>query len=324
MVQFLLSFFLFLSLLASIDVSAAAACGVVDSTFGVYSTASITVGSGVKMNGSTVSSGTTPGDVGIATDGSITTASITIPGLDPASFPANSVSTDADETDSPISSSVEIYFDEVRVGVNQTLRFTGEGPFHINTLTLEDESNVYFSSGTYYIDRIIFREHPHIRLSDAPVALHIGTDMDMGDKRIHINQHDGGKPEDLTIYLHRSATLSGAGSNDDSQIKAIIIGVDNGTIEFGTKLLFDGVILSENDIVIGANASFDLNADTQTAINNVSTCVSGGGSGGSSNVCSAIFAAGMQMSSASGTIEFESGGQLQGNPSLELVTPSIN
>ena len=268
-----------LTSLATATFSIATACGLIDTTYGIYSTSNITIGSDVTMNGSSVASGTTAGDVGISQNGTITTSSITIPGLDPTSFPSNSSAINASEADSPISSDVRVYYNDITVSANQSLTFTGQGPFHINNFTVEDEADIYLSAGTYYINNLIMKERTHIRLNSAPVALHIGSDMDLGDKRIHINQHDGGDPEDLSIYLHSNATISGAASNDGSQIKAIIIGVDNGEIEFGKKLRFDGVILSDNDITIGDDSDLDLTNVMQSAIGLVSTCdVTGGGS----------------------------------------------
>ncbi|MBV1877726.1 MAG: hypothetical protein KUG79_08795 [Pseudomonadales bacterium] len=299
---------------------AAGACGLLNSTYGLYSTTSLALGTNTTINTIAVTSGTTSGSVGLDVSAAITATSISIPGLDPSGFPTNSSTTDIDETSSPIDGTTEKFFDEVVVNDNQVLTFNGNGPFHIKTLTIEDDADVYLSAGTYYIDTLILRDTTHIRLSNAPVALHIGTELNLADQKIHINEHEAGSPENLLIYLHANAVITGGASNTEAKIRAVIVGVDNGVIDFGDKLKFSGIILSENDLTFGSDAAFTLNTANQNAINNRSTCLITD----FSTFCGAVFTAGLQISNSDGTVEFEASGQLLANPSSVLITPSIN
>jgi MSHA biogenesis protein MshQ len=245
--------------------ASAASCGVIDTTYVIYTGEKLKVDRGVSINGSSVTDDDFGADSGLNTDGSIETGSVNIPVLDPPSFPNNPSSVKLDEGDSPIDGSSEIFLEKVDVAKNSSLTFTGEGPFHIEKLKVDQGSSVNFSAGTYFIDKIDIKENVILNFEDQ-VRLHIGDEFKI-DQGVGLN--NGSNPSRLLIFLHENAKFE---SDKNTVISSVIVGVNNDKVKLEQGVSFTGAILTDGKVELKKNMQLNLSPAQQIEIGSETTC----------------------------------------------------
>ena len=174
--------------------AALGACGPIPSDHAVLAGDKLEVKNDVTVNGNDVAEGDTGSDSVIEPDGTRATAA--------ESLPANGSSTDSDENDSPFVSAVAVFYDEIKIDKNDSVSFSGGGPFHINKLEVKEKSTLSLAAGTYFIDELKLEKEVEVIVTSGPVMLHIGDKADI-DKEVVFN--DGGSVSDLQVMLHQDA-----------------------------------------------------------------------------------------------------------------------
>ncbi|MFT6438052.1 MAG: hypothetical protein ACJAVI_006138, partial [Candidatus Azotimanducaceae bacterium] len=244
------------------------------SNYGIVAGGGIIVDDDVKMNDINISEGTTAANAAIETDADIVFGAVSIPAVEPEPFPTNSSTTDIDDSDSPINSSGEVFYDDAFVDEDETLSFTGGGTFHIDTLTADKKSKIRLSAGTYYIDRLIFDdEKVDLIIDSGPVILHIGTSMTAEKKEVDMNKD--GDVDDLQILLHSGATIDF--EEKKFKINAVIIGPNSGELKFGEELKFEGTIQTSNKVTLVKKTRLKLSSSQQADIDAISYCADSAG-----------------------------------------------
>ena len=99
----------------------------------------------------------------------------------------------------PFAHSTEVYYDNIDVGQNDTISFSGGGIVHIDKLEAERNATINFAAGTYFIDELILERGVNINVTSSPVYIHVGTDANFG-RDVDINQ--GGSVTDFILFLH--------------------------------------------------------------------------------------------------------------------------
>lgn len=262
----------FIALLLPLSATAES-CGVIDTTYGIYSGEKLKIDEGVKINGNNIVEDDYDGDTGLQVGGGTESAGLTIPGLDPASFPSNKSKQDLDEDDSPLDGSSEIYIDKIDVDEDETFTFTGSGPFHIDELKADEDSTINFSPGVYYIKKFKVKEDSVINISPQ-VRIHIGDKFEI-DEEVDLNA--SGNPEDLLIFLHEDSKFK---AKEESTIVGVIIGVDNKEVKFEEDVSFTGVILTDGKVELKEDVRLTLSPAQQLSIGDESTCESAPGGAG--------------------------------------------
>ena len=139
----------------ALPTTATAACGPVPAGYPFAGGGKLDIEKDVTINGSSVAEGTTDTNSVVDGSGNRDTVGLTLPDLDPATFPPNS-GTDGDidtgGSSLTINRSDESFYDEVTVDEGDTLTLTGGGTYHIDKLELKQEATLNLSAGTYYID----------------------------------------------------------------------------------------------------------------------------------------------------------------------------
>lgn len=285
------SAFLFLLIFLS-GPAFAESCGPIDATYGIFSGEEIKVESGVAINGNSVDKDDYSGNTGIETDGNTTSDSVSVPGFSPGELPNNSSSIKVDDSDGSIDGSSEVFFEEVTVRTNKSLTFTGSGPFHIETLKVEQNGVIELSSGTYYINEFDAAKNGRLNLSGA-VRIYIGDTFKV-EQGFGIDS--GGNPQDFQVFLYDDTTFE---LKKNLSFVGVVVGADDTEVKIEQGVSFTGAILTEGAVEIKRNVQLNLSSSQQTAIENVSTCDSvgtpsggggddGGGSGDSSGSCGSV------------------------------------
>lgn len=247
----------------------AASCGVIDTTYGVYAGSELKVDKGVSINGFAVPEDDFGADSGLNGTGVVESSLIGVPALDPESFPANTSNNKADEKDSPIDGSSEVFYGDVDVKKNASLSFTGEGPFHIDNLIVEQGATVNFSAGTYYINKIDTEKNVTFNFSPQ-VRLHIGDEFKV-EQNNELNS--GGDPTDLLIFLHENTKFE---SKKNSNISSVIVGVNNDKVKLDQGVSFTGAIVTDGEVELKKNVDLNLSPSQQISISNETTCENDG------------------------------------------------
>ena len=112
------SLLFFLALFFSELAFAESSCVAIPSDYGLYSSDAIRIqDSSIKVNGNSIGTGNYSPKVAIDKNGNLTTnTNLTLPALDPASFPSNSATNDVtSNSDITINSSSEVFYDKIRL-----------------------------------------------------------------------------------------------------------------------------------------------------------------------------------------------------------------
>lgn len=240
-------------------------CGLIDATYGIYSSEGLEVDRGVTINSQSIDVDDYSAGTGLGLEGNTVDTAFSVPLLDPASFPANGSSTKIDEDDSPINGDSERFFDELKINRNKTFSFTGEGPFHIDTLKVEDGASLTLSAGTYYVNKFAVGENAVVH-SSPQVRLHIGDEFKIKE---NVELNSAGNPEDLLMFLHEDAKFE---SKKNSNIVSTIVGVDNDKVKLDRGVSFTGAIVTDGKVELKKNVELTLSPSQQVSIGDESTC----------------------------------------------------
>lgn len=248
-----------------------AACGPIPATYALSGGKEIKIDSQVRVNSNTVATGTTRADSVVQIDGVRATVPQPLVTLDPSSFPNNTAPGSAD-VDSPFSivAASARYYDDVTVKRNATASFSGGGPFHINTLTLEQSATLNLGAGTYYIDKLEMKErNAEIVLTGAPVNLFIGDKADLDGDNLRFNR--SGNVADLRVYLYPDAKFDNEGRGLD--FTGIVYGgPGSDDIKIGRNARIHGLLVTEEKIEVDRNVFFTYTAADQAAVSAITTC----------------------------------------------------
>ncbi len=254
---------------ATLSLAVHAVCGLLPGDFPIFTGTELDIKEDVTVNGNAVNDGTTGAGSALNTNGSITTESPTLPDLDPASFPANSSTTDVVLITSNFLNSPapgEIFRDEVTIKKNANAFMFGQGTFHINKLTVEEGATLHIQAGTYFIDELKIEKDATLNILGSPVIIHIGDKFE-SDKDVDINK--GGSVTALQIMLHEDAELK---LEKDNDFTGIIYGPEAKKVEVDKDTKIHGVIVTGGEVKIAKDVEFTLTPADVAAINNSTTC----------------------------------------------------
>ena len=245
----------------AVTVETTSSCTSIPSDYALYSGDAIRIqDSSINVNGNSVGTGNYSPKAAIDENGNLTTnTNLTLPALDPVSFPSNSATNDVtSNSDITINSSSEVFYDTIRLkDKDNSITFTGGGPFHIKTLQTDlERSAINFAAGTYYIDSFLTKEvETVINVTSSPVIIHIGSSYTHAKKDTDINK--GGSIDDFIVYLHSGATFTTGEENLD--FTGIMYGPNAGDVTFGEKnTTIRGLITIGGGDIIIAKENFQL------------------------------------------------------------------
>ena len=253
------------------------ACGLIPSTYPIFSASKINLDKDITVNGNTVDKDKYEPNAGIDANGIVTeNISLTLPDLDPSSLPSNNSSEKLKiESSTTIDHSSEKFYEEIKIAKKElTVNFTGGGPFHIGKLIADEkEITLNFDAGIYYFNEFKLRGNDiKLNIINGPVIFHIGEVFLIDGKDVDINP--GGSVENFLVYLHSGAKFKNEKNNLD--FTGLIYGPNNvNQVEIdGNDNIFHGaVIISGGDVKIDdKDFSFIYTAADQTAVGNISTC----------------------------------------------------
>lgn len=243
------------------------ACGFLPTDVVGFAGGDLDIDSGVTVNGGLVSGS---GDR-LGPDGSRSDGGVVIPDLDPSSHPWNLSWVDADDGDAPFMPGGGIfgYWDEIDIGRGTSAAFTGGGDYHIDQLTIERDAEVTFAAGRYFIEDFSIARGAAITITSGPVIIHVEDEL-LIDLDVRLN--DGGDPTELRIYLHNGARFE---LEDGVRASALVVSPYDNEIILGRDVVFEGLLLTEGDLIIERDVQLTLAAATRSALAGVSTCEDG-------------------------------------------------
>jgi hypothetical protein len=259
----------------------AESCGTLEASYGIYSAADLKVDRNVTINGNDVTNDDFSAH-GIEPDGAVEPATIGFPGLEPAVFPVNSSSAKVSSDNSnSISSNTAVFYEEVKVKKNDAFSFSGDGPFHIDELKVEQGATITLDAGTFYIGKFDIEENGRLIINSS-VRLHIDEELKV-DQGFEVNA--GNEPDKLVVFLYKDAKFQ---VKKDSEFSGVVYGDQNGDVKLEQGVEFTGSLISDGKVEIDKNVSLQLSNNQQTALGNISTCSSSGGGAGGGGSCDAI------------------------------------
>lgn len=257
--------------LSPIQQASGAPCGTLPAGYPISSATRIEAETGLTMNGNAVASGTTNANSVIQTNGLRATAAQTLPDLTPTSFPPNSSTTDATEANSPFVANTDVRYRNIMVNANKTASFSGGGPFHITKLAIKGGATVNLGAGTYFIDTLEMNDNlARLRVTSAPVLLHIGTEFKMDADDLSLNA--GGSVDGLQVFLHAGAKFNGDAKGKRLSFTGLVYGPASGDVGVGESATFRGMILVSGRVKLKKNSAYSYSAADQTALAAVDTC----------------------------------------------------
>jgi len=228
----------------------------------LYSKSKLTFWSSIDVNNiSVTNTGQYSPKAAVTASGQVlTNQEETLVGLSPAVFPSNSSSNNLNpSSDITYNSTTDISYGDITLNTSATsATFTGGGPFHIKTLKPNSPNTVVnLAAGSYYIDKLIMNgSASKINITSGPVFLHIGNELKLASNDLSINE--GGKVQDLIVYLHDSAKLTANGSA--SKITAYIYGPKAGDITIGNNnIRLNGAVINGNGPITINSSGFKVN-----------------------------------------------------------------
>lgn len=264
-------------MMACVPLVVHSACGVIPATYVMYSSVGINLEKHISVNGNTVNAAIKSPNAVIDTNGIFSNnVSLSLPSLDPVTFPPNAASNYNHISSSTIfNSTTEIYYKDIKLqNTDIAVSFTGGGPFHIGELKTEYENaTINFATGTYYIKKFTTKlKNITINVTSSPVIIHIGENFIIGEENASINV--SGNVDDFIVYLHSNATFhfmkknvnfTGLIYGPTNAGKVVIVEED---INFRGAILVSGGSIETNK----ETNSFTYTSADQVAIGNLSTC----------------------------------------------------
>jgi MSHA biogenesis protein MshQ len=249
-------------------------CGPIPNTYPVYGGSDVDIDEDVTINNGTTTSTVEEGDNNgnaVQTDGNVVTASQTLPPIEPATFPGTG-STDLNLSGTQtINSAVQASFDDITLGNNSIVTFTGGGPFYIDRLQVGRNVTLTFEAGIYFIDDfIVNRDNVNI-ITNGTVRIYIRTEFNSsGGNNLTIN--NGGSAADFVMFLYPGAVFNADGK--ELNYTGVIYGPNSGDIEIEEDAVITGAIIGGGDIEIGEDTQLIYTPTVAAQVATVSTCFS--------------------------------------------------
>lgn len=253
-------------LLALTLITAHAACGLLPSTYALYSGSDIKDDKSVKINGSKLSAAKS-GANAYKSDGKGVAVSLTLP--DVPAFVASSGATSLSTTGTVAAGSYN------QITANSGASFSG-GTYYINKLIALSGAQVTLAAGTYYIGSLEASATSsgfRIAVASGPVRLIIGTQLLSGGTGTLLNS--GGVADNLRIFLASGASFT---VGDSANMAGFVLGSSTtNTVTLGKTAVFKGAILhpgtAKDSLKLGGGTLITFGATEQAALSALSSCL---------------------------------------------------
>lgn len=242
---------------ANAQVTAGSTCGTVPSTFPIVggSSSLLQFDTSPTMNSTTISGS---GNA-VRTTAARTNATVTLPRLDPASFP--SISSSANANSSPVAPG-----SYSSVSVNTAgFRFSGGGTYYISNMNVNSSSFV-LGTGVYYIQNLSLNDNTTITVSGGPVKIYLGGSF---NKRNNLSFNASGNTSDLALFIYPNQTFE-AGTG--FVFNGLLYTSGTGRIRIDDDARITGAVMARDEVRFGKNLRFTSTTTTMAAIGSISTC----------------------------------------------------
>ena len=220
-------------------------------------------------NGSNMTNGTYTGNasLGIGATTPTTGLSVTLPGIEPSTLPANGSSTDDTlSNNETINATTDVFYDEVEVINSRTANLTGGGPFHIRKLKIEDDGTLNIAAGTYYIDELEIKDSGTLNITSEPVRFYIGD-------KVEVDSDNG--VTGSTVAGFQVLMLDGSDDvklEGNSSFTGMIYAPYGAKIELKDDAVVNAQLVTTGELKIKDDAALTFSAADSTAVSSISTC----------------------------------------------------
>jgi len=238
------------------QVTVGSACGPVPSTWPILAGSS----SNLRFDGTAAMNSTSISGSGnaVRTTGSRTSATATLPPLDPPTFP--SFSSSANVSTSPVAPGSYSSVSANSAGFT----FTG-GTYYIGNMNVNTTSLV-FGPGIYYIRSLSLSNNTRITLSGGPVKIYLGGSI---SERDGLSFNAGGNTQDLAVFLYGNNSFE---AGDDFVFNGLLYTPGTGSIRIDEEARVTGAIIGRGEVRFDDDLRFTSSTSTMTAIGTISTC----------------------------------------------------
>lgn len=238
------------------QVTVGTACGPVPSTFPIVAGSSSTLrfDDSPTMNSNSISgSGNT-----VRTNGARASASVTLPPLDPPTFP--SFSSSANVSTSPVAAGSYSSVSANSAGFT----FTG-GTYYIGNMNVNTTSLV-FGPGIYYIRSLSLANNTRITLSGGPVKIYLGGSV---SERDGLSFNAGGNTQDLAVFMYGNNSFE---AGEDFVFNGLLYTPGTGLIRVDEEARITGAVIGRGEVRFDDDLRFTSTSTTLAAIGSISTC----------------------------------------------------
>ncbi len=248
--------------------AATAACGTFPSTWPAWAGGELKVEDFVKVNGISVTKNEYNGTFGIAGSGTVQNVSLTMPSLDPATFPTIGAGSNLS---GPVTVAPGTY---ATITVNNTAAtpdttFTGGGTYYIDTLVLAPLARAQLGPGDYFIRRIQMGNNSEITVTAGGVArVFVNSNISWGNT-LRINQ--GGNAANFQLYLHSGVTEASLG-NGTYLTGLVFAPFASQKLKTGQGSIYTGALYAAGELEFGDLTTITYSATVQAQIASITTC----------------------------------------------------
>lgn len=239
------------------QVTVGSACGPVPSTWPILagSSSNLRFDDSPRMNSNSISGS---GNA-VQTNGARTSASATLPPLDPASFP--SFSSSANASTSPVAPGS---YNSVSAS-GSSFTFSGGGTYYIANLN-SNASSLVFGAGVYYIQNFSLNNNTTITVSSGPVKIYVGGSINSRD---NLSFNASGNTADFALFIYGNQDFE-AGSG--FTFNGLLYSAGTGRLRTGDDSRITGAVIARGEVRFGKNLRFTSTTTTLSAIGTISTC----------------------------------------------------
>lgn len=239
------------------QVTVGSACGPVPSTFPIVAGSS----SNLRFDGSAAMNSTSISGSGnaVRTTGARASASVTLPPLDPASFP--SFSSSANASASPVAPGS---YNSVSANTSG-FTFSGGGTYYIANLN-SNASSLVFGPGVYYIQNLSLNNNTTITVSSGPVKIYVGGAINPRD---NLSFNASGNTADFALFIYGNQDFEAGAS---FTFNGLLYTAGTGRLRTGDDPRITGAVLARGEVRFGRNLRFTSTTTTLSAIGTISTC----------------------------------------------------
>ncbi|MBZ0090703.1 MAG: hypothetical protein K8F27_00560, partial [Sulfuricellaceae bacterium] len=263
-----------LALCAGLPAVARAACSSAPPGYTVYAGKELQTQNNAQVNGAKTGKTELNQPAGYPSSyagGPATTGAITLPPLDPASFPSSQIGTQNISVGNNGSKTVASgSYNDITTGNNTSLNFTG-GTYYIDTLSISNNGVATFAAGTYYVNTLTFDNNAIITLSGA-VTFYIGKNLKI-DNNTQVNSGASASPANLTFNLYNGAEAT---LDNNGGMKGLIYAPGaSSEIQLEENASLTGAIITGGEVSLDNNSSISYGAvSSSSALNHFSISAS--------------------------------------------------